>query len=135
MTLFLHKNKCQVILLTNTIYYRTFSFLIKCNINYRIANIITLVIVKILAFICNKRYVFQSKCQNKRELIDEIVLFLISRFVTFLIDYYGLIILTEKMFIEKIVGKIIMIIVVSIINYFLGKNLIFKNKKRVVVGV
>ena len=100
------------------------------KIEYRLANIITLIIVIITAYICNKIIVFKSKCQNKKELIHEIIMFITSRIFTLIIDYIGLIILVENFNVSKLPSKIIVTLIVIIINYFFCSKIVFDKKKQ-----
>ena len=105
-------------------------FYILCNLGlkYFIANLITLIVVKIVAYICNKNFVFKSKCKNIIELIKEFIRFIIFRGLTLLIDYFGLIFLVELLSFNKMPSKIFITILVVIINYITGKKHVFKTK-------
>ena len=59
---------CIFGLITTLIHILLFILLIKIKLKYYIANIITLLIVKLLAYIFNKKYVFETKCKTKLEL-------------------------------------------------------------------
>ena len=93
---------------------------------YKIANIITLITIKVLAYILNKRYVFHTKCKNKKVLFAEIIKYTFSRLLTIIVDYVGLIVLVDFFSIDKMIGKILTIIIVVIINYLLCKKYVFK---------
>lgn len=128
------KSKNQIILyiifgiITSILNVLCFSILVNIGLKYQISNIITLIIVKIVAYICNKKYVFKSKCKNIKELIKEFYNFILWRGITLLIDYFGLIIIIETTNIDKKISKIIVTILVIIINYITGKKYVFKNK-------
>ncbi|MBQ3435801.1 MAG: GtrA family protein [Bacilli bacterium] len=96
---------------------------------YQIANLITLVIVKLIAFYCNKTFVFKSKCANKTELIKQFFSFVIVRGLTLLIDYFGLIIMIQYFNLDHVLSKIIITIVVVITNYVTGEKYVFSQKK------
>ena len=102
-------------------------YLLKKIIDYKIANLITLLVVKIVAYLCNKKYVFKSKCENKKELFKETIRFAITRFLTFLIDYFGLILLVEIVKFSKMFSKVLILGIVIILNYIFGKLIVFKN--------
>ena len=99
-------------------------------LDYKIANIITLVIVKITAYVCNKNFVFHSHCNNLIGLFKEFIRFIFARGLTALLDYFGLILLVEIVGTPKIIGKVIVTIVVVIINYVIGKKHVFKDAKK-----
>lgn len=113
-------------LLTTLLNFTLFNILTRINIEYKMANLITLIIVKIVSYICNKKYVFKCKCKNKKELFKETLRFILTRFITFLIDYFGLILLVEIIVLPKMISKIIVIGIVIILNYIFGKLIVFR---------
>ena len=112
--------------LTSIINVVSFYFLCMLGIDYLISNLIALVITKLSAYLCNKYYVFKTKCENIYELIKEFTSFFLSRAFTLLIDYFGLILLIEVFNIDKVISKVIVTIIVVIINYVLAKKYVFK---------
>ena len=96
---------------------------------YYVANIITLIVIKTLTYLLNKFFVFKTRCKSNKELIKEILEYIASRLFTLLIDYFGLILIVEVFNINKIIGKIIVLIIVVIINYSLCKR-IYKKENR-----
>ena len=114
--------------LTTLLHFLLFYILIKIGIKYYIANIITLITIKALAYILNKIFVFKSKCKNKKELFKEIFKYIISRLFTMILDYFGLILLVEVFNMNELLGKGIILILVIIINYFLCKLFVYKKE-------
>lgn len=104
-----------------------FQLLLQLNVQYKAANFITLVIVKLSAYICNKNFVFKSKTNSKIELLREFGRFLVARGATMLIDYFGLIIFVEAFGFNVFYSKCFFTVAVIVINYFTGKNHVFKN--------
>lgn len=129
------KNKKQIILyiifgiITSTLNILFFYILISLKINYQIANLITLIIVKIITYICNKKIVFKSKCNSIKELIIEFLKFIFWRGFTLIIDYFGLIILVEIFKINKVISKIVITTTVIIVNYITSKLIFLKTEK------
>lgn len=113
--------------LITTILHILLFIILESILKYYIANIITLIIVKIVAYIFNKKYVFETKCKNKLELSKEIIKYTISRLLTMIVDYLGLIILVEVFNINEIIGKIIVVTTVVVLNYILSKYYVYKN--------
>lgn len=105
-----------------------FQILLLLKLDYKIANFISLVAVKLAAYICNKNLVFQSKCENWIELAKEFGRFVIFRGATMVLDYVGLIAMVDYMKLDKFVSKCFVTVVVIGINYFTGKKQVFKNK-------
>lgn len=116
---------------TTLLHIVLFWILIKLEIKYYIANIITLITIKTLCYFVNKIFVFKSKCKNKKELLKEILKYIFSRLFTMIIDYFGLILLVEVFKINEVIGKIIILILVVIINYFLCKKYVYKKGEAV----
>lgn len=112
--------------LTTILHIGLFWVLIHIGIKYYIANIITLISIKAIAYYLNKVFVFKSKCKNKKELVLEIIKYIISRLFTMIIDYIGLIILVEVIKMDEMIGKIIVLVIVVIINYILSKLFVYK---------
>ena len=117
--------------ITTLLHIVLFYILTKVGIKYYIANIITLITIKTIAYIVNKIFVFKTKCKNKKELFKEIIKYIFSRLFTMLLDYFGLILLVEVFNINELVGKIIVLIVVIIVNYLLCKKYVYKKEVEV----
>ena len=112
--------------LTSLLNIALFKILLMLSVEYKIANFFTLIVVKLVAYICNKNFVFQSKTGNWIELAKEFGRFIIARGATMLIDYLGLIALVEICGFEKMPSKIFLTVLVIVINYFVGKKHVFK---------
>ena len=107
-----------------------FDIILRLGMAYRIANIITLITVKLTAYLCNKNFVFKSHCKNFLELLMEFGRFVFWRGATMLLDYFGLIFLVEIVNMPKLIGKIIMTVFVIAVNYVTGKKHVFKNQPK-----
>lgn len=99
--------------------------LLKIIMPYQIANLISIIFTKVFAYYTNKKYVFRS-VTGVWEQIKEIARFILGRGFTGLVDFFGLIMLTELFLIDDRLGKVIMIVITTILNYFLGKVFVFK---------
>ncbi len=116
--------------LITTLFHFLFYYLLNIiGLYYVIANVIAIITTKALAYICNKLFVFKRKCDNYKELLKEIFHFIISRGFTFLIDFFGLILLVDVFKFNKFIGKIIVLIIVVIINYILGKDFVYRKTR------
>ena len=98
-----------------------FRILLAFGIEYRIANLITLIVVKLTAYVCNKNFVFKSHCESIWALLAELGRFVFWRGATALIDYL------ELLHMPKLPGKIIVTVLVIVINYITGKKQVFKS--------
>lgn len=120
--------------LVNIVSYAIFAKLILAQIpNERIivniSDIIAFIVSLIFAYITNKRYVFNSKTENKKELLKEITSFTVCRIFTQIIS---IIMMNASIWlgINDVIMKIIANIVIIILNFILSKLIIFKKNKK-----
>ena len=78
-------------------------FAVWSGIDYKISNAITLVVVKVFCYFTNKIFVFKTPFGSFHKFITEIVRFVFARWITFLVDYFGVILLVRSE--ERRVGK------------------------------
>lgn len=114
--------------LTTAVNYISYWFLrSKLEIPFLIANTIAWIISVLFAFITNKLVVFESKSFKIKLLLFEFVSFVGARILSFLFEEAFLAITTHFK-VNEYLSKAIAGIIVIIINYFLSKFFIFKNK-------
>lgn len=116
-----------VTVLTSFISYWVF---IQLGLDYKISNVLAIIFTKLTAYLTNKYFVFHSKCENISALIREFSGFLISRGLSGIVEIFGLILLVDFFHIGKYFGKILLIVITTILNYSLGKNFVYKSSKR-----
>lgn len=104
-----------------------FKMLLDFGWEYRIANVVTLIVVKLTAYICNKNLVFRSHCKSLFDLFGEFGRFVVARGATMLIDYFGLIALVDGLGFDKVFSKVFVTVLVIVINYVVGKAAVFKD--------
>lgn len=112
--------------LTTLINIFVYRVLLNLQVDYRISNLAALVVCKIAVYITNKLFVFQSHCSNKKELLKEMLNFILARSGTGLVDYFGLIFLVQSVGIGQIYAKYLMQVIVIILNYFFSQKLVFR---------
>lgn len=103
-------------------------WLLQQIMDYRAANLISLVATKIFAYVTNKIFVFRSKTNGMWALLKEAAAFMGARLVTFLIDYFGLILLVENISMPELPAKIMLQVIVVALNYVFSKLLVFRKK-------
>ena len=103
--------------------------ILRQKMDYRSANLITLIIVKLTAYVLNKNFVFRSRTGSVTGLMKEFCRFLVARGLTMVIDMAGLMLLVECFSMPKLPGKIVVTVFVIILNYFIGKKHVFKDRK------
>ena len=92
------------------------------HIDYITSSILSFIISVSFAYYVNKKYVFRSNNQSLREMF----LFFKYRILSLLIDLLLMIILVSVLFLDDLIAKIIVQVVVVILNYVFSKILIFK---------
>lgn len=106
-----------------------FALLVATGLDYRVANLVTLVVTKLAAYAMNKIIVFRTVSETFSHLAREFFLFTLTRGGTMLIDYFGLILLVSLFDANKTVGKLIVTVVVIAVNYVLGKLIVFRKRE------
>lgn len=99
---------------------------------YLLNNVLSWIISVAFAFITNKLFVFHSESTEKNTLIKEIVSFTSARLLSLGVEEAGLAIAQFVFHVDDtgaMIAKLIMQIIVVIMNYFLSKLFIFKDKK------
>lgn len=103
----------------------TYQILILFSLDYKISNLIAIVLTKIVAYILNKECVFHTKCKNTSELLNEIIRYTFARGFTGVVDYLGVVFLVEILYFDKIYSKYFIQLIVIALNYILGKKMVF----------
>lgn len=99
------------------------------------SNVLSWICAFLFAFFSNKLWVFESKSWKPSVAIKEFWMFFTSRFITGIIEWFGLplliaIGLNQPIFgIEGMLAKVLVSVIVVILNYVFSKLFIFKNKK------
>ena len=98
--------------------------------DYRVSNVIAIIVSKTFAYVTNKFFVFHSRCGNRKELIKEIIRFVLARGATGLLDFFGLIFAVDVMHFSRIWSKYVLQVFIIILNYVLGKKAVFLSDNR-----
>lgn len=105
-----------------------FQILILGSVDYRIANLITIIVVKIFCYVTNKFFVFRTPYEGLKVLLKEMMAFIFARGVTSILDYVGVLVLVELVNCREMLSKCIMAVVVVVVNYIFSKFFVFKKK-------
>lgn len=96
------------------------------NINYLISNIIAWISSVLFAYITNRKYVFNSTNDNRKDILKEISSFFGSRLMTGFLDMLFMYITVNFNLLPNLIAKIIANVFVIIVNYILSKFVVFK---------
>ena len=84
----------------------------------------------LFAYITNKLFVFESKTENAKSTLIEMIKFFLARIVSGILCDVGTFALMVKVFnINDIISKVVTQVMVIIVNYIFSKLIIFKNNK------
>lgn len=96
---------------------------------YAVANLISLILTKLYAYFMNKIFVFRTRLSSIKDTVIEFLKFMVTRGLTGVIDYFGLIILVSGLGFDELISKYVLQIVITILNFFFGKFLVFRKKE------
>ena len=117
----------------NLVSYAVFRYLLQIDIT--IANVMSIFLAILFAYIVNKIFVFESKTSGVRELFIEMGQFIGMRLSTMFIEVFGVVYMSCIWNIPDMVSKVIIQVVVLILNYIFSKVFVFnKERKNVVLG-
>jgi len=116
-------------ILTSILNIGLYELCMVAGVDFKIANLIALLVTKIAAYILNKLFVFRTKCADMRALGREFFLFTVTRGGTMLVDWFGLVLLVSVLKVDSSIGKLITTCIVVVLNYLLGKKWVFIGKK------
>ena len=100
-----------------------------CHVNLNIANVISIVVAIIFAYVVNSKYVFQDKCETLKDHIQPFGKFVSARLLTMVIEVGGVWLLVEVMGMNGMVGKFCTQFVVLALNYIFSKFFVFTTGK------
>lgn len=95
-------------------------------LDYKVANLIALIVSKTYGYLANKNIVFHSRTDSFVPFLLELLRYIFARGFTALVDYFGLILAVEVFELDKVISKYVLQIMVIILNYVLGKFMVFK---------
>lgn len=114
-------------ILTTVVNIGTYYILNDClNINYLISNIIAWISSVLFAYITNRKYVFNSTNNSKKDVLNEISSFFGARLTTGLSDMAFMYITVNFNLLPNLIAKIMANVFVIITNYALSKFVVFK---------
>lgn len=115
-------------LVTTFISFGSFWILItRLDVQPNLANLISVILAVLFAYLANKIVVFKSRCGNFAELVSELFRFAVARGLSILTEIGGVFLLYSVFHVEALAAKILVSIFVLILNYLFFKFYIFKN--------
>ena len=95
-------------------------------LNENIANIISIILAVVVAYVTNRKYVFSS---TEKNIVKEFVAFCSGRAVTMIFETITFWLFATILGINEMLVKVGVSIIVVILNYIISKIFVFKNRK------
>lgn len=95
-------------------------------LNENIANIISIILAVIVAYVTNRKYVFSS---TEKNIVKEFVAFCSGRAVAMIFETITFWLFATILGINEMLVKVGVSIIVVILNYIISKIFVFKNRK------
>lgn len=108
----------------------SFYVLRKLRVGLNIANVISIILAILFAYVLNSRFVFQDKCQTLADHIRPFCKFISARLMTMVIEIGGVWLLVAKLGMNDMVGKFATQFIVLILNYVFSKFFVFTTGKK-----
>ena len=108
----------------------SFYVLRKLRVGLNIANVISIILAILFAYVVNSRFVFQDKCQTLADHIRPFCKFISARLMTMVIEVGGVLLLVAKLGVNDMVGKFATQFIVLILNYVFSKFFVFTTGKK-----
>ena len=107
----------------------SFYVLRKLRVGLNIANVISIILAILFAYVVNSKYVFQDKCETLKDHIQPFCKFVSARLLTMVIEVGGVWLLVEVMGMNGMVGKFCTQFIVLALNYIFSKFFVFTTGK------
>ena len=108
----------------------SFYVLRKLRVGLNIANVISIILAILFAYVVNSRFVFQDKYQTLADHIRPFCKFISARLMTMVIEVGGVWLLVAKLGMNDMVGKFATQFIVLILNYVFSKFFVFTTGKK-----
>lgn len=93
------------------------------------ANIISIILAILFAYVVNSKYVFQDKCETLKDHVQPFCKFVSARLITMVIEVGGVWLLVSVMGLNDMIGKFLTQFIVLILNYVFSKFFVFTTGK------
>ena len=97
------------------------------GIDYRISNFFSVAAAICFAFVVNKLFVFQARTSSFTEGFREFIVFVLCRLVTMAVEVGGVPFCVEILHQPEMIAKLETQVIVTVVNYFISKFLVFKS--------
>ncbi|MDO4336682.1 MAG: GtrA family protein [Eubacteriales bacterium] len=107
----------------------SFYILRRLSVQLTAANVISIVLAILFAYVVNSLFVFQDHCETLKDHIRPFCKFISARLVTMVIEVGGVWLLVEVLHMNDMIGKFLTQFIVLILNYVFSKCFVFTTGK------
>ena len=115
---------------TTVVNLAAFFLLRQAGVQREIANVISIILAIVFAYVVNSKYVFLDKCETLKDHIRPFCKFVGARLSTMVIEVGGVWFFAEIVHLNDMVGKLIIQFVVMALNYVFSKFLVFTSGRK-----
>lgn len=113
---------------TTLVNLASFYLLRRAGVGINLANLVSIVLAVLFAYVVNARFVFQARPETVREELQAFVKFVGARALTMLVELGGVWLLVEQIKLDDMLGKFLTQFVVLVLNYVFSKFFVFAKK-------
>lgn len=108
----------------------SFFILRQASVQREIANVISIILAIVFAYVVNSKFVFQDRCETLKDHIRPFCKFIGARVSTMVIEVGGVWFFAEIVHLNDMAGKLIIQFVVMALNYVFSKFLVFTSGRK-----
>ena len=107
----------------------SFYVLRKVHVEFTVANVTSIVLAILFAYVVNSKYVFQDKCETLHDHIQPFCKFVSARLISMVVEVGGVWLLVKVLHMDEMLGKFLTQFVVLAMNYVFSKFFVFTTGK------
>lgn len=107
----------------------SFYILRKLSVELNTANLISIILAILFAYVVNSKFVFQDKCETLADHVRPFCKFISARLVTMVIEVGGVWLLVGVLCMNDMAGKFLTQFIVLVLNYIFSKFFVFTTGK------
>ncbi|MDO4276146.1 MAG: GtrA family protein [Eubacteriales bacterium] len=107
----------------------SFYVLRKVHVEFTVANVTSIILAILFAYVVNSKYVFQDKCETLRDHIQPFCKFVSARLISMVVEVGGVWLLVKVLHMDEMLGKFLTQFVVLAMNYVFSKFFVFTTGK------
>lgn len=110
---------------TTMVNLAAFYILRRLSVQLTVANIISIILAILFAYVVNSKYVFHDNCETLKDHFQPFCKFISARLVTMVVEVAGVWFLVEALHMNDMLGKFLTQFIVLVLNYVFSKFFVF----------